>query len=97
MPELLIMESPTEGFDYMALQSFNRLIRVMADLGTTIIIVSLRPSELAYSAQQVMLYNGRGRCLHSGRAAEIIEREAGGRIVVRVTPAKPQQIAGNGV
>lgn len=83
-PGVLILDEPAAGLDPKARVELKRLIRVLAEQGSTILISSHILSELSEMCNQ-MLFIDHGRIVHHGDA-ETMRRGSGGglRVFVRI-------------
>ena len=55
--ELLILDEPTRGVDVRAKGEIYKLVREMADMGITIIVISSEMDELLTIADRIMIMN----------------------------------------
>ncbi len=86
LPELLILESPTDGLDHYSIHLLKRVVKVMMERGVSVIVVSVRPTQFIYSASQVV-WLGKERVHLQGRPRALID-EMGEQVgFLRVTPA----------
>jgi len=83
-PAVLILDEPINGLDPEGILWVRHLLRSLADEGRTVLVSSHLMSEMALTADHLIVI-GRGRLLSSGRVADFIER-GGGHHVKVVTP-----------
>ena len=83
-PAVLILDEPINGLDPEGILWVRHLLRSLADEGRTVLVSSHLMSEMALTADHLIII-GRGRLLSSGRVADFIERSAGHHVKV-VTP-----------
>ena len=83
-PAVLILDEPINGLDPEGILWVRHLLRSLADEGRTILVSSHLMSEMALTADHLIVI-GRGRLLSSGRVADFIERSGGHHVRV-VTP-----------
>ena len=69
-PRLLLLDEPTTGLDPMLRQHFYRVIRELADSGTTVVLSSHVLTELEARTDRVVIMR-RGRVAASGSLAEL--------------------------
>ena len=101
-PEVLVLDEPTTGLDFVARHQFLESVRHLAREGTTILIVTHHVEEVIPEVQRVVLLS-RGRVAYDGTPAEAltsahladvygarlaVERQ-GGYYAVRVLDAAP--------
>lgn len=86
-PEVLIFDEPINGLDPEGILWVRQLLRSLAGEGRTVLVSSHLMSEMALSADHLVVI-GRGRLLATGRVADFIER-ATGHHVRAVTPTAP--------
>ena len=55
--KLLILDEPTRGIDVRAKGEIYKLVREMADMGITIIVISSEMDELLTIADRIMIMN----------------------------------------
>ena len=74
-PALLILDEPVNGLDPAGIRSVRELLRRLGDEGRTVFLSSHLLSEIELTCDAVAVLS-RGRCVASGRVAEVL---AGGR------------------
>ncbi|MCW2528143.1 MAG: transporter related protein [Pseudonocardiales bacterium] len=75
-PAVLIFDEPINGLDPEGILWVRRLLRSLADEGRTILVSSHLMSEMALTADHLIVI-GRGRLLASGSVADFIEQSEG--------------------
>ncbi len=75
-PQVLIFDEPINGLDPEGILWVRHLLRSLADEGRTVLISSHLMSEMALTADHLIII-GRGRLLATGSVAEFIERSSG--------------------
>jgi ABC-2 type transport system ATP-binding protein len=75
-PGVLIFDEPINGLDPEGILWVRQLLRSLADEGRTILVSSHLMSEMALTADHLIVI-GRGRLLASGSVADFIERSEG--------------------
>ena len=83
-PEVLIFDEPVNGLDPEGILWVRHLLRSLADEGRTILVSSHLMSEMALTADHLIVI-GRGKLLDSGSVADFIERSEGHHVRV-LTP-----------
>ncbi|MGB9376845.1 MAG: ATP-binding cassette domain-containing protein [Mycobacteriales bacterium] len=83
-PAVLIFDEPINGLDPEGILWVRQLLRTLADEGRTVLVSSHLMSEMALTADHLIII-GRGRLLAMGSVADFIERSAGHQVHV-VTP-----------
>ena len=83
-PEVLLFDEPINGLDPEGILWVRRLLRSLADEGRTVLVSSHLMSEMALTADHLIVI-GRGRLLATGSVAGFIEGTAGHHVRV-VTP-----------
>ncbi len=83
-PQVLIFDEPVNGLDPEGILWVRHLLRSLADEGRTVLVSSHLMSEMALTADHLIVI-GRGRLLASGRVADFIEHTSGHHVRV-VTP-----------
>ncbi|WP_405541291.1 ABC transporter ATP-binding protein [Streptomyces phaeochromogenes] len=86
-PQVLIFDEPINGLDPEGILWVRQLLRSLADEGRTVLVSSHLMSEMALTADHLIVI-GRGRLLASGSVAEFIERTSGHHVRV-ATPEAP--------
>src|SRR3954452_2416421 len=81
-PRTFILDEPVNGLDPEGVQWVRRLVRSLADEGRTVFLSSHRMSEMAQTADQLLVI-GRGRIIAAGPVQEVIDSVAGGAVRVR--------------
>lgn len=112
-PTTLIFDEPINGLDPEGILWVRQLLRRLADEGRTVLVSSHLMSEMALTADHLIVI-GRGRLLASGSVAEFIERSSGHSVRVvspeiealsklltdkgaRVTAAGPNEVTISGL
>ncbi|MEZ0107428.1 ABC-2 type transport system ATP-binding protein [Catenulispora sp. EB89] len=83
-PGVLIFDEPVNGLDPEGILWVRHLLRSLADEGRTILVSSHLMSEMALTADHLIVI-GRGKLLDSGSVADFIERSEGHHVRV-LTP-----------
>jgi ABC-2 type transport system ATP-binding protein len=83
-PAVLILDEPINGLDPEGILWMRHLLRSLADEGRTVLVSSHLMSEMALTADHLIII-GKGRLLSSGPVAEFIERSGGHHVKV-LTP-----------
>lgn len=86
-PEVIIMDEPTTGLDYLQIRSMMDLIRSLNEMGHTIIMVTHTMWVVAEYAHRAIVLNN-GRIILQGTPREIFSNEDG----LRDAHLKPPQI-----
>jgi ABC-2 type transport system ATP-binding protein len=98
-PGVVILDEPSNGLDPEGILWIRTLLKDLADEGRTVFLSSHLMSEMAMTAEQVVVI-GRGRLITDTSVAEIVaQASAGGAVRVR-TPQSEQlreALAGSGV
>jgi ABC-2 type transport system ATP-binding protein len=81
-PELIVLDEPTNGLDPAGMQDMRRLIAVLAEGGTTVVLSSHLLAEVQEICDRVGVING-GRLLRESTVAEL---RGGTLLRVRATP-----------
>ncbi len=87
-PDVLVLDEPVNGLDPEGVLWIRTLLRRLADAGKTVFVSSHLMSEMALIADHLIVI-GRGRLLADCGAAEFIERNSAGGVLVR-TPSATQ-------
>ena len=69
-PALLLLDEPTNGMDPAGIREFPRLLRSLADAGTTVFLSSHLLAEVEQVCDRVAVLN-RGRLIEEGRVSEL--------------------------
>jgi ABC-2 type transport system ATP-binding protein len=85
-PRTLILDEPVNGLDPEGVQWVRRLVRSLADQGRTVFLSSHLMSEMAQTADQLLVI-GRGRILAAGPVQEVIDSVSGATVRVRAPRA----------
>lgn len=75
-PEVLIFDEPINGLDPEGILWVRHLLRTLADEGRTVLVSSHLMSEMALTADHLIVI-GRGKLLATGSVADFIERSEG--------------------
>jgi ABC-2 type transport system ATP-binding protein len=75
-PDVLIFDEPINGLDPEGILWVRRLLRTLADEGRTVLVSSHLMSEMALTADHLIII-GRGKLLATGSVADFIERSEG--------------------
>ncbi len=89
-PETLVLDEPVNGLDPEGVAWVRNLVRYLADEGRTVFISSHLMSEVALTADHVIII-GRGRLIADAPMSELIARASG--VVTRVRSPQASQIA----
>ena len=89
-PGVLLLDEPVNGLDPEGVAWIRGLLRALADQGRTVFVSSHLMSEMAMTADQVIVI-GRGRLIADTSVAELVRRGSGG--VVRVRSPKRDRLA----
>src|SRR3712207_6666542 len=81
-PRALILDEPVNGLDPEGVQWVRRLVRSLAEEGRTVFISSHLMSEMAQTADQLLVI-GRGRILAAGPVQQVIDSVSGAAVRVR--------------
>jgi ABC-2 type transport system ATP-binding protein len=81
-PRTLILDEPVNGLDPEGVQWVRRLVRSLADEGRTVFLSSHLMSEMAQTADQLLVI-GRGRILAAGPVQQVIDSVSGAAVRVR--------------
>jgi ABC-2 type transport system ATP-binding protein len=81
-PRTLILDEPVNGLDPEGVQWVRRLVRSLADEGRTVFLSSHLMSEMAQTADQLLVI-GRGRIIAAGPVQEVIDSVSGAAVRVR--------------
>lgn len=81
-PPLLLLDEPANGMDPAGIREFRRLLRSLADTGTTVFLSSHLLAEVEQVCDQVAVLHD-GRLIEQGRVAELTARRAQVRVVLR--------------
>ncbi len=90
-PRTLILDEPVNGLDPEGVQWVRQLVRSMADEGRTVFLSSHLMSEMAQTADQLLVI-GRGRIIAAGPVRDVIDSVSGG--AVRVRTPRATELAG---
>jgi len=85
-PRTLILDEPVNGLDPEGVQWVRRLVRSLADEGRTVFLSSHLMSEMAQTADQLLVI-GRGRIIAAGPVQEVIDSVNGATVRVRTPRA----------
>jgi ABC-2 type transport system ATP-binding protein len=85
-PGILLFDEPINGLDPEGILWVRHLLRELAGEGRTILVSSHLMSEMALTADQLIVI-GRGRLLATGLVADFIERTSGHRVRVLASDA----------
>ncbi|MGY1741707.1 MULTISPECIES: ABC transporter ATP-binding protein [unclassified Blastococcus] len=81
-PRTLVLDEPVNGLDPEGVQWVRRLVRSLADEGRTVFLSSHLMSEMAQTADQLLVI-GRGRIIAAGPVQEVIDSVSGAAVRVR--------------
>ncbi len=97
-PHTLILDEPVNGLDPDGIRWIRNLLKHLAAEGRTIFVSSHLMSEMAQTAQHLIVI-GRGRLIADTSVSEIIARASGQSVVVRTTdvPGLVRAVAGPNV
>lgn len=85
-PGVLLLDEPVNGLDPEGILWVRNLLRSLAAEGRTIFVSSHLMSEMALTADYLMVI-GRGRLIAEGSVAEVIARSSGNHVLVRTPDA----------
>jgi len=85
-PRTLILDEPVNGLDPEGVQWVRRLVRSLADEGRTVFLSSHLMSEMAQTADQLLVI-GRGRIIAAGPVQEVIDSVSAAAVRVRTPRA----------
>jgi ABC-2 type transport system ATP-binding protein len=85
-PRTLILDEPVNGLDPEGVQWVRRLVRSLADEGRTVFLSSHLMSEMAQTADQLLVI-GRGRIIAAGPVQDVIDSVTGTTVRVRTPRA----------
>jgi ABC-2 type transport system ATP-binding protein len=85
-PRTLILDEPVNGLDPEGVQWVRRLVRGLADEGRTVFLSSHLMSEMAQTADQLLVI-GRGRIIAAGPVQQVIDSVSGAAVRVRTPRA----------
>src|SRR5215210_9418592 len=85
-PRTLILDEPVNGLDPEGVQWVRHLVRRLADEGRTVFLSSHLMSEMAQTADQLLVI-GRGRIITAGPVQEVIDSAIGTTVRVRTPRA----------
>ena len=97
-PQVLLLDEPVNGLDPEGIRWIRQLLRTLAAEGRTIFVSSHLMSEMAQTAEHVIVI-GRGRLIADASMADVVARAAGAGVLIR-SPARDQLaavLAGQGV
>jgi iron complex transport system ATP-binding protein len=72
-PEVLLLDEPTTGLDFVARHRFMESVRRLAIDGATILLVTHHVDEVIPEMQRVILLS-QGRVAHDGRSESVLTR-----------------------
>ncbi len=81
-PRTLILDEPVNGLDPEGVQWVRRLVRSLADEGRTVFLSSHLMSEMAQTADQLLVI-GRGRIIAAGPVQQVIDSVSAAAVRVR--------------
>ena len=87
-PQVLLLDEPVNGLDPEGIRWIRQLLRDLAGQGRTIFVSSHLMSEMAQTAEHVIVI-GRGRLIADASMADVVARATGASVLVR-TPARDQ-------
>jgi ABC-2 type transport system ATP-binding protein len=90
-PGVLLFDEPVNGLDPDGILWISTLLRSLATEGRTVLISSHLMSEMALTADHLLVI-GRGRMIADISLAELIARNSGDRVTVRTSD--PERLAG---
>lgn len=85
-PSVLVLDEPVNGLDSDGIIWIRRLLRSLADEGRTVLLSSHLMSELARTADDLIVI-GRGRLIAQNTVAAVVESAAGTAVRVRTPDA----------
>ena len=90
-PRILVLDEPVNGLDPDGVHWVRSLMRSLADAGRTVLVSSHLMSEMALTADRVIVL-GRGRLIADGAVADVVARATRAEVLVR-TPRADELIA----
>ena len=87
-PQVLLLDEPVNGLDPEGIRWIRQLLRELAAEGRTIFVSSHLMSEMAQTAEHVIVI-GRGRLIADASMADVVARATGASVLVR-TPSRDQ-------
>jgi ABC-2 type transport system ATP-binding protein len=93
-PQVLLLDEPVNGLDPEGIRWIRKLLRDLAAEGRTIFVSSHLMSEMAQTAEHVIVI-GRGRLIADASMADVVAMASGARVLVR-TPHRDQLAAALG-
>ena len=81
-PQVLLLDEPVNGLDPEGIRWIRRLLRELAAEGRTIFVSSHLMSEMAQTAEHVIVI-GRGRLIADASMADVVAMASGARVLVR--------------
>lgn len=89
-PRTLILDEPVNGLDPEGVMWVRQMVRYLADQGRTVFLSSHLMSEMALTADQLVVI-GRGRIIATGSVSELIDSTRG--VTVRVRSPRAGELA----
>lgn len=90
-PRILVLDEPVNGLDPDGVHWVRSLMRSLADDGRTVLVSSHLMSEMALTADRVIVL-GRGRLIADGTVADVVARATRVEVLVR-TPRADELVA----
>ncbi|MDT4917473.1 MAG: type transport system ATP-binding protein [Pseudonocardiales bacterium] len=90
-PQVLLLDEPVNGLDPEGIRWIRQLLRDLASQGRTIFVSSHLMSEMAQTAEHVMVI-GRGKLIADASIEQIVSGASGARVRVR-TPRRKELVA----
>ena len=81
-PQVLLLDEPVNGLDPEGIRWIRQLLRDLARQGRTIFVSSHLMSEMAQTAEHVIVI-GRGRMIADASMADVVAMASGARVLVR--------------
>ena len=90
-PQVLLLDEPVNGLDPEGIRWIRQLLRDLAREGRTILVSSHLMSEMAQTAEHVVVI-GRGRLIADASMADVVAHATGASVLVR-TPARDKLLS----
>lgn len=71
-PKVLFLDEPTSPLDPQSISDFMKVLRDLVKMGTTVILVTHKPEDLAF-VDNVVFLNSKGEVVYSGNAEGVLE------------------------
>ncbi|EZQ04887.1 antibiotic ABC transporter ATP-binding protein [Candidatus Acidianus copahuensis] len=83
-PEILIMDEPNMGTDPILTLNFRKIVKEIAESGTTVLMTSHEMEDVKRMADQVY-FLFRGKIYFSGTTEELVKRFLGVRVIIEIS------------